>query len=203
MRDGTFSISNHGVSGSLLAAPIIINQPQSAILGVGKLEKRAVVRDDQIVIRQMCYVTLTIDHRVIRRVPDQCLARAVRGDAGELACRLTQREIEPRETAEADAAAAVRAPERVIRKPRQELRERHTRLHPRQVHPRALMHTGGEGEMTVGIARDIERFRLSEGVRVAVGGADAQGHERSGRECDAADLRLRDVTRLPSWLELS
>ena len=44
VRGGTFTISNHGVSGSLLAAPIIINQPQSAILGVGKLEKRAVVR---------------------------------------------------------------------------------------------------------------------------------------------------------------
>ena len=65
VRGGTFSISNHGVSGSLVAAPIIINQPQSAILGVGKLEKRAVVRDDQIVIRPMAYVTLTIDHRVI------------------------------------------------------------------------------------------------------------------------------------------
>jgi 2-oxoglutarate dehydrogenase E2 component (dihydrolipoamide succinyltransferase) len=65
VRGGTFSISNHGVSGSLLAAPIIINQPQSAILGVGKLEKRAVVRDDQIVVRPMVYVTLTIDHRVI------------------------------------------------------------------------------------------------------------------------------------------
>ncbi len=65
VRGGTFSISNHGVSGSLLASPIIINQPQSAILGVGKLEKRAVVRGDQIVIRPMAYVTLTIDHRVI------------------------------------------------------------------------------------------------------------------------------------------
>jgi 2-oxoglutarate dehydrogenase E2 component (dihydrolipoamide succinyltransferase) len=65
VRGGTFSISNHGVSGSLLASPIIINQPQSAILGVGKLEKRAVVRDDAIVIRPMAYVTLTIDHRVI------------------------------------------------------------------------------------------------------------------------------------------
>lgn len=65
VRGGTFSISNHGVSGSLVAAPIIINQPQSAILGVGKLEKRAVVRDDRIVIRPMAYVTLTIDHRVI------------------------------------------------------------------------------------------------------------------------------------------
>ena len=43
VRGGTFTISNHGVSGSLLATPIVINQPQSAILGVGKLEKRAVV----------------------------------------------------------------------------------------------------------------------------------------------------------------
>jgi 2-oxoglutarate dehydrogenase E2 component (dihydrolipoamide succinyltransferase) len=65
VQGGTFSISNHGVSGSLIASPIIINQPQSAILGVGKLEKRAVVRDDQIVIHPMAYVSLTIDHRVI------------------------------------------------------------------------------------------------------------------------------------------
>lgn len=69
VRDGTFSISNHGVSGSLIASPIIINQPQSAILGVGKLEKRAVVREakgvDKIEIRPMSYVSLTIDHRVI------------------------------------------------------------------------------------------------------------------------------------------
>jgi 2-oxoglutarate dehydrogenase E2 component (dihydrolipoamide succinyltransferase) len=65
VQGGTFSISNHGVSGSLIAAPIIINQPQSAILGVGKLEKRAVVRGDTIQIRPMAYVTLTIDHRVI------------------------------------------------------------------------------------------------------------------------------------------
>ncbi len=66
---GTFTISNHGVSGSLLAAPIIINQPQSAILGIGKLEKRVVVREvdgqDTIQIRPMAYVSLTIDHRVI------------------------------------------------------------------------------------------------------------------------------------------
>jgi 2-oxoglutarate dehydrogenase E2 component (dihydrolipoamide succinyltransferase) len=69
VRDGTFSISNHGVSGSLIASPIIINQPQSAILGVGKLEKRAVVREaggvDKIEIRPMAYVSLTIDHRAI------------------------------------------------------------------------------------------------------------------------------------------
>ncbi|HTX04984.1 MAG TPA: 2-oxo acid dehydrogenase subunit E2, partial [Steroidobacteraceae bacterium] len=60
-------------SGSLLAAPIIIPQPQSAILGLGKLERRAVVieegpQDDpkeRIVARSCCYATLTIDHRVM------------------------------------------------------------------------------------------------------------------------------------------
>jgi 2-oxoglutarate dehydrogenase E2 component (dihydrolipoamide succinyltransferase) len=66
---GTFTLSNHGVSGSLFAAPIIINQPQSAILGIGKLEKRVVVRDvggtDAILVRPMAYVSLTIDHRVV------------------------------------------------------------------------------------------------------------------------------------------
>ena len=69
VRGGTFTISNHGVSGSLFAAPIIINQPQSAILGIGKLEKRVVVREvggvDTIQIRPMAYVSLTIDHRVV------------------------------------------------------------------------------------------------------------------------------------------
>jgi 2-oxoglutarate dehydrogenase E2 component (dihydrolipoamide succinyltransferase) len=69
LQGGTFTISNHGVSGSLVAAPIVINQPQSAILGVGKLEKRAVVATfdgkDSVVIRPCCYVTLTIDHRVL------------------------------------------------------------------------------------------------------------------------------------------
>ncbi|MEX1994946.1 MAG: 2-oxo acid dehydrogenase subunit E2 [Steroidobacteraceae bacterium] len=69
LRGGTFTISNHGVSGSLVAAPIVINQPQSAILGIGKLEKRAVVVEregrEEIVVRPRCYVTLTIDHRVL------------------------------------------------------------------------------------------------------------------------------------------
>lgn len=65
VQHGTFTISNHGVSGSLVATPIIINQPQSAILGVGKLEQRPVVRDGQMVARPMAYVTLTIDHRVL------------------------------------------------------------------------------------------------------------------------------------------
>lgn len=69
VQGGTFTISNHGVSGSLVATPIIINQPQSAILGVGKLEKRVVVRSidgtDAMVIKPMAYVSLTIDHRVL------------------------------------------------------------------------------------------------------------------------------------------
>ena len=69
VQGGTFTISNHGVSGSLVATPIIINQPQSAILGVGKLEKRVVVREvdgqDAILVRPMAYVSLTIDHRVL------------------------------------------------------------------------------------------------------------------------------------------
>lgn len=63
LRDGTFTITNHGVSGSLLATPII-NQPQSAILGVGVVEKRVKVINDMIAIRPCCYVTLTFDHRV-------------------------------------------------------------------------------------------------------------------------------------------
>ena len=66
---GSFTISNHGVSGSLLAAPIILHNGQAAILGIGKLEKRVVVREiegeDAVVIRPMAYVTLTIDHRVV------------------------------------------------------------------------------------------------------------------------------------------
>ena len=69
VRGGTFTISNHGVSGSLVATPIIINQPQAAILGIGKLEKRPVVVEeggvDRVIIRSRCYVTLTIDHRVM------------------------------------------------------------------------------------------------------------------------------------------
>ena len=69
VRGGTFTISNHGVSGSLLAAPIIINQPQSAILGIGKLEKRPVVVEEgdeqKLEVRPRCYVTLTLDHRVM------------------------------------------------------------------------------------------------------------------------------------------
>ncbi len=69
IQGGTFTLSNHGVSGSLVATPIIINQPQTAILGIGKLEKRVIVREvdgaDSLQIRPMAYVTLTIDHRAL------------------------------------------------------------------------------------------------------------------------------------------
>jgi 2-oxoglutarate dehydrogenase E2 component (dihydrolipoamide succinyltransferase) len=69
VRGGTFTLSNHGVGGSLLAAPIVINQPQVAILGVGKVGRRVCVVESQgaeaVGIRTMCYVTLTIDHRAL------------------------------------------------------------------------------------------------------------------------------------------
>ena len=69
VQGGTFTISNHGTSGSLFASPIIINQPQSAILGIGALEKRVVVREvdgvDSLQIRPKAYVSLTIDHRLL------------------------------------------------------------------------------------------------------------------------------------------
>jgi len=69
MKNGTFTISNHGVSGSLFATPIIINQPEVAILGIGKLEKRVTVEEisgvDTMVIKPKCYVSLSIDHRAL------------------------------------------------------------------------------------------------------------------------------------------
>ncbi len=64
VQEGTFTISNHGVFGSLIGTPII-NQPQVAILGVGAIEKRPVVRDDALAIRTMVYLTLSFDHRVL------------------------------------------------------------------------------------------------------------------------------------------
>ena len=64
LSGGTFTITNGGVFGSLLSTPII-NPPQSAILGMHTIQKRAVVVDDQIVIRPMMYVALSYDHRLI------------------------------------------------------------------------------------------------------------------------------------------
>lgn len=63
IQGGTISLTNHGVSGSLLATPII-NQPQAAIVGMGLIEKRVKVINDAIAIRPCCYATLTFDHRI-------------------------------------------------------------------------------------------------------------------------------------------
>lgn len=64
VQGGTFTITNHGGFGSLFSTPIIY-QPQIAILGVGAIQKRAVVIDDAIAIRRMGYLSLSFDHRVI------------------------------------------------------------------------------------------------------------------------------------------
>ena len=61
---GTFTITNGGIFGSMLSTPIL-NYPQTAILGMHAIQKRPVVRDDQIVIRPMMYLALTYDHRLI------------------------------------------------------------------------------------------------------------------------------------------
>ena len=64
LQGGTFSITNGGVFGSMLSTPIL-NAPQSGILGMHRIEKRAVVRDDQIVIKPMMYLALSYDHRIV------------------------------------------------------------------------------------------------------------------------------------------
>jgi 2-oxoglutarate dehydrogenase E2 component (dihydrolipoamide succinyltransferase) len=64
LQGGTFTITNGGVFGSMLSTPIL-NPPQSAILGMHAIQKRAVVVDDQIVVRPMMYLALSYDHRLI------------------------------------------------------------------------------------------------------------------------------------------
>ena len=64
MKGGTFTISNGGVFGSLMSTPII-NPPQSAVLGLHRIEDRPVVRDGQVVVRPMMYLALSYDHRLI------------------------------------------------------------------------------------------------------------------------------------------
>jgi 2-oxoglutarate dehydrogenase E2 component (dihydrolipoamide succinyltransferase) len=64
VQNGTFTITNPGIFGALYGLPLI-NQPQVAILGVGGIEKRAVVIDDAIAIRPVCHITLGYDHRLI------------------------------------------------------------------------------------------------------------------------------------------
>ena len=64
MKGGTFTISNGGVFGSLMSTPII-NPPQSAVLGLHRIEDRPVVRDGAVVVRPMMYLALSYDHRLI------------------------------------------------------------------------------------------------------------------------------------------
>ncbi|MFC4255298.1 2-oxoglutarate dehydrogenase complex dihydrolipoyllysine-residue succinyltransferase [Altererythrobacter xixiisoli] len=64
MTGGTFTISNGGVFGSLMSTPII-NPPQSAVLGLHRIEERPVARNGQVVIRPMMYLALSYDHRII------------------------------------------------------------------------------------------------------------------------------------------
>lgn len=64
LQGGTFTITNGGVFGSLMSTPIL-NPPQSGVLGMHRIEERAVVRDGQIVVRPMMYLALSYDHRLI------------------------------------------------------------------------------------------------------------------------------------------
>jgi 2-oxoglutarate dehydrogenase E2 component (dihydrolipoamide succinyltransferase) len=64
LQGGTFTITNAGQFGSLFSTPIL-NPPQSAILGMHNIVKRAVVKEDQIVISPMMYLALTYDHRIV------------------------------------------------------------------------------------------------------------------------------------------
>jgi 2-oxoglutarate dehydrogenase E2 component (dihydrolipoamide succinyltransferase) len=64
LTGGTFTITNGGTFGSLLSTPIV-NSPQSAILGMHKIQDRAVVVDGEVVVRPMMYIALTYDHRII------------------------------------------------------------------------------------------------------------------------------------------
>ena len=79
VHGGTFTITNPGNFGAQFGLPII-NQPQVAILGVGTIEKRAVVIDDMIGIRLMGYLTLGYDHRLVDgAVADQFMADVKKG----------------------------------------------------------------------------------------------------------------------------
>jgi pyruvate dehydrogenase E2 component (dihydrolipoamide acetyltransferase) len=64
MRGGTFTVTNAGSIGGVFATPII-NYPEVAILGVNAIRKRPVVKDDQIVIREMMFLSLSVDHRIV------------------------------------------------------------------------------------------------------------------------------------------
>jgi len=83
VRDGTFTLTNHGTGGSLFAMPII-NQPQCGILGVGALHKRPVVvsdaaGNDAIAIRPMVYLSFVFDHRILDGASADAFLEKVKG----------------------------------------------------------------------------------------------------------------------------
>ena len=77
LKGGTFTITNHGVSGSLIGTPII-NQPQVGILGVGMIEKRVKVVNDAIAIRPCAYVSFSFDHRILDGVTADNFVMAIK-----------------------------------------------------------------------------------------------------------------------------
>ena len=77
LTGGTFTISNGGVYGSMLSTPII-NRPQSGILGMHNIQKRAVVVDDEIVIRPMMYLAFSYDHRIIDGKESVCFLVSIK-----------------------------------------------------------------------------------------------------------------------------
>ena len=77
-RGGTFTISNFGAGGCLVGTPII-NPPQAAILGVGTLQQRPVVREGAVVARPMCYFSLSFDHRIVDGALADAFMRSMMG----------------------------------------------------------------------------------------------------------------------------
>src|ERR1700745_2109440 len=97
------------------------------------------------------------------------------------------------ETPKPHAAAADRfTGERIVRKSREKPRDRDCAFEPRQCHPCALMRAGGEGEVAVRRAADVELVRIGKLRRVAVGGADAERDRRACLHLDATELQRLD-----------
>src|SRR3984957_11866337 len=117
----------------------------------------------------------------IRSPPLQSARRSSLADRA----RYFQKSAKPRA-----AAAHRRAVQRVAGKPRQKARNRDRAFEPRQRHAGALVRAGGKGEVPVGVAGDVEIFRVGELSGIAVGGADAQRHRRARDQRDAAEFDL-------------
>jgi pyruvate/2-oxoglutarate dehydrogenase complex dihydrolipoamide acyltransferase (E2) component len=89
MQGGTFTVTNSGVLGSLLFTPVI-NYPQGATLGMGKVEARTVVREDKIVARPMMYLCLSYDHRFIEGATAVRFLQAVKANLEDVVTRMKE-----------------------------------------------------------------------------------------------------------------